>query len=67
METAIENGMVGNLGVDPENAKDTGVQCYIDVDQNIVSTSTLIAALKVKPFGYAKYIDVYLGFKTTTT
>ncbi len=67
VETAIENGMVGNLGVDPGNAKDTGVQCYIDVNQNIVSTSTLIAALKVKPFGYAKYIDVYLGFKTTTT
>lgn len=67
VETAIENGMVGNLGVDPENAKDTGVQCYIDVDQNIVSNSTLIAALRVKPFGYAKYIDVYLGFKTTTT
>lgn len=67
VETAIENGMVGNLGVDPGDAKDTGVQCYIDVNQNIVSTSTLIAALKVKPFGYAKYIDVYLGFKTTTT
>lgn len=67
VETAIENGMVGNLGVDPGNAKDTGVECYIDVNQNIVSSSTLIAALKVKPFGYAKYIDVYLGFKTSTT
>lgn len=63
---AIETNMSGNLGVDPSNAKDTGVECFIEASQNIVSTSTFIASLKVKPFGYAKYIDVYLGFKTTT-
>jgi len=66
VETAIENGMTGNLGVDASNAKDTGVSCFIDANQNIVSTSKLNAVLKVKPFGYAKYIDVYLGFNTTT-
>jgi Protein of unknown function (DUF2586). len=65
VETAIENNMPGNLGVDPSDSKDTGVQCYINVSQNIVSTSKLGATLRVKPFGYAKYIDVYLGFTTT--
>jgi len=67
VETAIENGMAGSLGVDPGDAKDTGVQCYIDVNQNIVSTGKLNVSLRIKPFGYAKYIDLSLGFKTTTT
>jgi hypothetical protein len=66
VEVAVEVSMAGNLGSDPTNANDTGVQCFIDATQNIVSTSKLIATLKVKPFGYAKYIDVYLGFKATT-
>lgn len=68
VETAIENNMTafGNLGNDPSNAKDTGVTCFIDHRQNIVANSLLVINLKVKPFGYAKYIDVYLGFKTTT-
>lgn len=66
VEVAIETNMNGNLGVDSGNPKDTGVQCFIDASQNIVSSSTLIASLKVKPFGYSKYIDLYLGFKTTT-
>lgn len=66
VETAIENGMAASLGADPGNAKDTGVQCYINVNQNIVSTGVLNVALRIKPFGYAKYIDLSLGFKTTT-
>jgi len=67
VETAIENGMAGSLGVDPADPKDTGVQCYIDASQNIVSTGKLNVSLRIKPFGYAKYIEVSLGFKTTTT
>lgn len=68
VETAVENSMTaqGNLGVDPGDQNDTGVQCYIDINQNVVSTSKLNVNLRVKPYGYAKYIDVYLGFKTTT-
>jgi hypothetical protein len=64
VEVAVEMNMPGNLGVDPSNAKDTGVKCFINSNQNIVSNPTLTASLSVKPFGYAKYIDVYLGFKT---
>ncbi len=68
VEVAIENGMTayGNLGIDPGDSTDTGVQCYIDHTQNVVSTSELAVKLRVKPYGYAKYIDLYLGFKTTT-
>ena len=64
VETEIENGMPGNLGVDPGNPKDTGVECFIDYTQNVVASSTLGVSLKVKPFGYSKYINLYLGFKT---
>lgn len=69
VETAIENRMTayGNLGVDPSDPKDTGVTCYIDHTQNVLATSRLNVQLRVKPFGYPKYIDVYLGFKTVNT
>lgn len=66
VESAIVNSMTseGNLGNDPDNASDLGVQCWIDPDQNILATSRLEVSLKVKPHGYSKYIDVKLGFKT---
>jgi len=66
VERAIENNMTayGNLGNDPGDPNDTGVVCYIDPDQNIVADSRLNIQLMVKPHGYAKYIEVALGFKT---
>lgn len=70
VETAVESAIVnqmtseGNLGNDPDNASDLGVQCYIDPEQNILATSRLEVGLKVKPYGYSKYINVKLGFKT---
>lgn len=66
VETAIVNGMTaeGNLGADPDDAADKGVKCFIDYEQNVVATGKVEISLKVKPFGYAKYIDVKLGFLT---
>lgn len=68
VEAAIERSMTayGNLGNDSSNPNDTGVVCYINPDQDVVSGSTLNIVLQVKPYGYAKYINVNLGFKTTT-
>lgn len=54
----------GNLGIDSNNPSDTGVTCYIDPSQDVVSTSRLNVTIKVKPYGYAKYIEVNLGFST---
>ena len=64
VESAIVNQMtsVGNLGTDPTDGNDLGVECAIDPDQNILATSRLEIRLRVKPYGYAKYIDVTLGF-----
>lgn len=66
MEGAIINQMtsVGNLGIDPEDPNDTGVKAYVDPDQNIVATSRLNASLRIRPYGYSKYIEVDLGFQT---
>ena len=65
VESAIINNMTsyGNLGVDPSDANDMGVECYINPDQNIVATSRIEISLRVKPHGYTKYIDVILCFK----
>jgi len=41
---------------------DNGVKCFIDVNQNLVQTSQLKIQIRVRPFGYPRYIDVYLGF-----
>lgn len=66
VEQAIISQMTanGNLGNDPGDPNDTGVTCTIDYHQQILSTSQLAVGLRVKPNGYAKYIDVELGFKT---
>lgn len=68
VEVAIENEMTAykNLGVDPDNSNDTGVKCYIDYKQNVISTGKWEAKLRVKPYGYASEIDIYLGFAVQT-
>lgn len=65
VERAIVNNMTAynNLGNDPSNQNDTGVECYIDINQNVVATSKLDVRLRVKPHAYPKYLDCYLGFK----
>ena len=67
VESAIVNNMTsrGNLGNDPSNPNDMGVECYINPDQNIIATSRLDVQVRIKPHGYSKYINVSLGFKVT--
>lgn len=66
VEQAIYNTMTvsGNLGTDPANASDKGVRCYIDHNQDVAANSRIDISLSVKPYGYAKYIEVKLGFDT---
>lgn len=66
VESAIINQMTskGNLSTDPDDPTDTGVQAYVDPDQNIVATSHLDVQLRIRPYGYSKYIEVDLGFQT---
>ena len=60
IESKVENAIIGamasngELGNDPANQNDTGVQCLIDPAQNVVSTGKLIVGLRVTHHGYAK-------------
>lgn len=64
--TAIASEMTANgeLGVDTTDSGDKGVKCYIDYNQKVLSTNRIEMTVQVKPYGYAKYIEVKLGFIT---
>lgn len=64
VEGAIARQMTANGELSADVASgDRGVECYIDPAQNLVSTSKLNVRIRVRPFGYPRYIDVYLGFQ----
>ena len=62
MENAVNRAMTaaGELSADENGA---GCKAYIDPTQNVLATSKIELVLKVRPFGYARYIDVKLGFQ----
>jgi len=64
VENAIAANMTANgeLSADTSDANDRGVECYIDPAQDVLATSTINVELRVRPFGYARYINVLLGF-----
>lgn len=41
-------------------------ECYIDENQNILSTGIMNVTIRLQPVGYAKRIEVNIGFTTTT-
>lgn len=67
VETALEKSMtnLGNLGKDPDDDSDNGIKVYVDPSQNVVATNKIVVSVKVKPYGYAYYIEANLSFYTT--
>lgn len=61
VENSINKQMTAN-GELCASADGEGCKCYIDETQNVLSTSKVIVTLKVRPYGYARYVDVNLGF-----
>lgn len=61
VENAI-NAQMTAFGELSANADGEGCICYINERQNVLATSKVLVTLKVKPYGYARYIDVNLGF-----
>lgn len=54
---------LGQLNADPNNPNDWGVICSIDTAYNTLGNSRIkLNYLHVKPFGYARYVSVPLGF-----
>lgn len=59
----IYNSMTANGELSTTSDADKGCECEVDITNNIVATSKLFVAIKVRPYGYAKYIEVNLGFQ----
>lgn len=66
VEDAIGRGMTAS-GELSSGEGGEGCRCFIDPKQNVVSTSRIELTLQVRPFGYARYIDVNLGFLVSAT
>lgn len=72
-ETQVENAISlsmtanGELSADATNANDRGVKCYIDPSQVVTSTSKVTGVIRIRPFGYADYIEFSLGFEPVTS
>ena len=64
LENAVNRQMTANGELSATDGE--GCQVYINERQNVVSTSKIELTLKVRPHGYARYIDVNLGFQVTT-
>ena len=65
VETAINRKMTAN-GELSSGSDGEGCVCKIDETQNVLATSMVKVTLKVRPYGYARYVDVNLGFQVTT-
>lgn len=61
VENAINRQMTAN-GELSTGDDGSGAEVYVDESQNLISTSKVVVTLKVQPRGYARYIDVNLGF-----
>ena len=61
----VENAINRSMTVNGELSSDedgSGCVCYINPAQDVVATSKIEVSVKVRPHGYARYIDVNLGF-----
>ncbi|MCX8018933.1 MAG: DUF2586 domain-containing protein [Chitinophagaceae bacterium] len=64
--SAIYNEMTakGELNVLPDNPNDKGVVATVDETYNVLNTGEVKVNVGVRPYGYARYITIKLGFKT---
>nr|WP_311175205.1 DUF2586 family protein [uncultured Porphyromonas sp.] len=65
VEDAINRSMTASGELSSEDGE--GCRCVIDPKQNVVATSKIELTLKVRPHGYARYIEVALGFLVTAS
>jgi hypothetical protein len=61
---AQEMSAKGELSVDATVANDTGVECIIDVTNNIAQDSTIKGRIGVRPHGYGRFLEFTIGFNT---
>lgn len=61
VENAINRSMTA-AGELSSGDSGEGCECYIDAKQNVLATSKVEVVLRVRPYAYARDIDVQLGF-----
>ena len=61
IENAINRSMTAE-GELSANDKGEGCKVFIDPKQNVLATSKINISIKVRPYGYGRFIDVALGF-----
>ncbi len=71
IQAAVEGAINAQMTANGELSADlsggeSGATCYIDPKQNVLATSTIKMALKVRPYGYARNVEVELGFDVQT-
>ncbi|MAG88811.1 MAG: hypothetical protein CMB97_15885, partial [Flavobacteriaceae bacterium] len=60
-QSNVENDLI-NLMVNA--LKLNGAEAFIDTNQDILTTDTLAITLRLQPVGYAKQIEVKIGYTT---
>lgn len=60
-QNKVENQIDGAMTA---NGEISGVQVFIDHQQNILSTGNMEVSIRILPVGYAKTIEVLIGFTT---
>ena len=62
--SALYNTMTVNnqLSIDQTDASDKGCKASIPWQQNILANGMVKGTIKVKPYGYAQYVNIELGF-----
>jgi hypothetical protein len=61
---AQEMSAKGELSVDATVANDTGVECIIDITNNIAQDSIIKGRIGVRPHGYGRFLEFTIGFNT---
>lgn len=61
IENAINRAMTAAGELSATEAGE-GCKAFIDASQNVLATSKINVTIKVRPFGYSRFIDVNLGF-----
>ncbi len=57
----------GELSFNPSDKDDKGVKVKVNTENNFLATSKIELTIRVRPHGYARYIDVLLGYLTKNT
>ncbi|KGO89738.1 DUF2586 family protein [Flavobacterium suncheonense] len=52
----------GEISADVTQANDTGVQCEIDLNEIIATTSKIKGRVRVRPHGYGRFIEFSIGY-----